>query len=129
MNLHGIVAPAIGVVNPFVVTTIKRSTGYTTLLSGKRVPSYATFGNVNVQVQAFTADDLKQLDGLNIQGTKRAVYLNGPIAGIIRDAQAGGDLMVFPTGTLSEGNTWLVAHVLERWPDWSKCVITLQNGA
>ncbi|WP_144378525.1 hypothetical protein [Mesorhizobium amorphae] len=129
MNLHGIVAPAIGVVNPFVVTTIKRSNGATTLPDGKRVPSYDTFGNVKVQVQAFTADDLKQLDGLNIQGTKRAVYLNGPIAGVIRDAQAGGDLMVFPNGTLSEGNTWLVAHVLERWPDWSKCVITLQNGA
>lgn len=129
MNLHGIVAPAIGIVNPFVLTTIRRSTGYTTLPDGKRLPSYDTFANVSVQVQAFTADDLKQLDGLNIQGTKRAVYLNGPIAGVIRDAKAGGDLMVFPAGILFEGDTWLVAHVLERWPDWSKCVITLQNGA
>lgn len=129
MNLHGIVASAIGAVNPFVPVTLKRSTGYTTAPDGKQVPAYATIANLSVQVQALSFSDLQQLDGLNIQGVRRAVYLNGPIMGVVRVNQAGGDLMVFPMGTFPEGDTWLVAHVLERWPDWSKCAITLQNGA
>ncbi|MGJ2639729.1 hypothetical protein ACR8HR_22510 [Salmonella enterica subsp. enterica serovar Paratyphi A] len=125
MNLHGIVAPAIGAVNPFVPATLRRSTGYTTAPDGSQIPAYSDFA-ISVQVQALTSPDLRLLDGLNIQGVGRAVYLNGVAMGVVRNVNAGGDLFVFPAGLLPEGNIWLAAHVLERWPDWSKVALSLQ---
>lgn len=125
MNLHGIVAPAIGAVNPFVPVTLKRSNGYTIEPDGTQVPSYVDV-SLSVQVQALSFSDLQQLDGLNIQGVRRAVYLDGPAMGVVRNIGAGGDLFAFPPGTFPEGDLWLAAHVLERWPDWSKVAITLQ---
>lgn len=126
MNLHGIVAPAIGAVNPFVSGTIRQSTGYTVQPNGNRAPLYTDIP-ARIQVQALTANDLAHLDGLNVQGTKRAIYLTGEAAGVIRDQNRGGDLVVFPAGTLPEGDTWLVTLVLEQWPDWVRAAITLQN--
>lgn len=127
MNLHGIVSSAINVVNPFVFVTVLRSTGYTTNPDGSRTPKYATF-SAKVQVQSLTYSDLRLLDSLNIQGIRRAVYLTGEVEAIVRAQQEGGDLLVFPTGTLPEGDTWLAAQRLEAWPDWSKICITLQNN-
>lgn len=40
MNLHGIVAPVIGVVNPHTPVSIRISSGWTTDDDGTRVPSY-----------------------------------------------------------------------------------------
>jgi hypothetical protein len=128
MNLHGIVSSAIGAVNPFVPATVRRSTGYTTNADYSRTPTTSDLP-IRAQVQALTADDLKQLDGLNIQGVMRALYTDGSVAGVIRVAAKGGDVVVFPNGTLPEGNTWLCTHVLEQWPDWCKIAITLQNGS
>lgn len=127
MNLHGIVSGAIEAINPFVSATVKRSTGYTTDSDGSRTPTYTTFG-IMAQVQALTYSDITQLDGLNIQGVRRAIYLTGNIMGLVRADQRGGDLIIFPDGTLPEGDTWLAAHVLEAWPDWVKVAITLQDG-
>ncbi|TIR66396.1 MAG: hypothetical protein E5X24_23645 [Mesorhizobium sp.] len=86
--------------------------------------------SVSLQAQSLTYNDLQLLDGLNIQGVRRAVYLNGSALGVVRELQVGGDLFVFPAGTFPEGDTWLVALVLESWPDWCKCAVTLQmDGA
>lgn len=128
MNLHGIVTPAIGTVNPFVAATLRRSTTGTVLADGTQVPAYADTA-ISVQVQALTFSDLQQLSGLNIQGARRAVYLDGAALGVVRNLEVGGDLFIFPQGTLPEGNTWLVAHMLEMWPDWCKAAITVQSGA
>jgi len=128
MNLHGIVAGAIGAINPFVPVTIQRSTGYTTAADGKRTPTYTTF-TASVQVQALTFGDIRMLDGLNIEGVRRAVYMTGNVMAIVRIAQRGGDLLQFSPGVLPEGNIWLAAQALEQWPDWVKFCITLQNGA
>lgn len=128
MNLHAIVSGAIGAINPFVAATVRRSTGYTTDPDGSRVPTYSTFP-ISVQVQALTYTDITLLDSLNIQGVRRAIYLSGEVEGIVRVDREGGDLIVFPAGTLPEGNTWLAAVVLEAWPDWRKIAITLQNGS
>ena len=128
MNLHGIVRGAITTVNPDVAVNVRRSTGFIIEPDGEQVPSYIDLP-ITVQVQALTYQDLKQLDGVNINGTRRAVYLNGAAMGVVRNLQVGGDLFVFPAGTLPEGDTWLVAYVLEQWPDWCKCALTLQNGA
>ncbi|WP_454813770.1 hypothetical protein [Labrys neptuniae] len=114
--------------NPFVAATVRRSSGYTVQPDGNRVPTYTEYP-ARVQVQALTYTDITRLDSQNIQGVRRAIYLNGAVMGIVRVAEKGGDLIVFPAGTLPEGDIWLAAHVLEAWPDWCKVAITLQNGS
>jgi len=128
VNLHGIVSGAISAVNPFVAATVQRSTGYTTNSDGSRVPTYTTF-QISAQVQSLSYTDLIKLDALNVTGKRRKIYLSGDVEGIIRADQRGGDLIVFPTGTLPEGTTWLAAYVLENWPDWVSVAITLQDGS
>lgn len=126
MNLHKIVSTAIGSVNPFIMGTIQVSTGYTTLPNRSRAPSYAAPFEASMQVQALTYSDLKQIDGLNLNGTRRAIYLNGKYDGVVRSELKGGDLITLTTG--ANAGTWLVAQVLEQWPDWCKVVCTLQQN-
>ena len=64
--------------------------------------------------------DLKQLEGLNIQGEIGAIYLRGVLAGVIRPDQTGGDIIQIGT------ETWLVTKVLEAWPGWTKAAIVRQ---
>lgn len=127
MNLHGIVARAIGVVNPFVPGTIQISTGYTTGTDGVRIPTYNTLSNVPMQVQAETYKDIQQLDGLNLNGTRRVIYINGKVDGLVRSTNKGGDLITLTDGP--NAGVWLVVMVLEQWPDWCKVAVTLQNGS
>jgi hypothetical protein len=123
MNLHGIASGVVGVVNPPVAATILRSTGYNIAPDGRQLPQYETIGNVMVQMQALSTDDLRQVEGLNIQGNKQAVYLDGQWNGVVRVAQQGGDL--FRLGGIS-GTWWLAAIVLENWPDWTKLALIEQ---
>jgi hypothetical protein len=124
VNLHQIVAGAIGTVNPQVPCTIQQSTGYTIGADGTQAPTYTTVSGVPCQIQALTYSDLQKMQGLNIQGLRRAVYVNGNFNGVVRPALKGGDLITTP-----DGRIWLVAIALEQWPDWCKCAITLQNGS
>lgn len=129
MNLHSIATGLISMVNPPVTVTLSRSTGYTTNADGTRVPTYNQITGVQVQVQSLTYGDIQLLNGLNIQGVRRAIYIGHEVEAIVRVGKEGGDLLTFPAGTLPEGNVWLAAHVLEAWPSWRKVAITLQNGA
>lgn len=124
MNLAGIVAGAIGVVNPPVTVTIQVSTGYTTNGDGSRAPAYAAPVSVSAQIQALEYNDIVQADGMSIQGTRRKMYVLGEVEGLVRVNRRGGDLVTLPDGTV-----WLVAMVLEHWADWTSCVITLQDGS
>lgn len=124
MNLHGIVSGAIAAVNPLIELSIQVSAGYTTNADGSRTPVYETAATVPGQVQALQYRDLQQLDGLNIEGTRRAIYINGHVNGLVRAENKGGDLITTP-----DGSVWLVALVLEDWPDWCKVAVTLQDGA
>jgi hypothetical protein len=126
MNLHQIASGAIGAINPFVLGTIKVSTGYTTAADGSRVSTYTPFTGVSMQVQALTWKDLQQVDGLNLNGTRRAIYMNGRADGVVRSLLKGGDLIALTNGP--NAGTWLVALVLEQWPDWCKVAVTLQNS-
>lgn len=126
MNLHGLVAGNIGAVNPFVPASMKVSTGYTTAGDGKRTSTYSNVTG-QAQVQALTFKDLQQLDGINLNGTRRAIYFYGDFNGVVRPARKGGDLVTLTDGPNS--GTWLIAQVLEQWPDWCKVAVTLQNGA
>lgn len=191
MNLQSIAAGAISAVNPQVSSVIQISTGQTVSPSGKQTPTYRTVVGVPVQVQPMTYKDLVQVEGLNLNGTKRGIYVNGRVDGLVRVQRKGGDLITPLTclftgsiagsvltatavglgqisegmalygpgivdgttvgapmtgqggaGTyavstpqtvaaaaLSAGDVYLVAEILEQWPDWCKCAVTLQNGA
>lgn len=124
MDLFSFTSGAIGVINPLVPLQIQVSTGYTTGPNGKRTPSYAAAVTYMGQVQPLSSKDLRQIDGLNLQGTLEAIYIDGDISGIIRSLNKGGDIITDPSG-----NVWLVNQVLEHWPDWTKVVATLQNGS
>lgn len=121
MNLRSMTALAVATINPLVLVTIEKSSGYGTLPDGQQVPQYTTFANVPAQIQALSNDELKQVDGLNLQGNKQAIYFNGQWAGIVRADHAGGDLITFPDGT-----KWLVVIVLENWTDWTKLAVVQQ---
>ena len=124
MDLRGIANGVSSTVNPNQTVRVSRSTGYTIGAGRKQVPSYATPVEGPGQVQALDGKDLQQLDGLNVQGTIRAIYLRGALAGVIRPDGTGGDLV-----ETADGQTWLVVKVLESWPTWTKAAIVLQGGA
>ena len=120
MDLRGLANGVSSTVNPNKTVTVRRSTGYTIGAGRKQVPSYATPVEGPGQVQALDGKDLQQLDGLNVQGTIRAIYLRGALAGVIRPDGTGGDLVEIGA------ETWLVVKVLEGWPTWTKAAIVLQ---
>jgi len=129
MDLRGLANGVTTTVNPNQTVTVLRSTGFTTGAGAKQVPSYAAPVSGPAQIQALDADDIKQLDGLNIQGTIRAIYLCGTLAGVVRPNQTGGDLVTIaaPAPVALRG-TWLVVKVLESWPDWTKAAIVKQGA-
>lgn len=127
MNLHALVSGYIGAVNPFITAVVQSSTGYTTGPTGSRTPTYA-ISQVQIQRQELTYNDLVKLDGLNIQGERRKIYVNGFYAGVIRADQKGGDIFTFPEFPGGPSRSWLVAFVFEAWPDWCSLALTLQNG-
>lgn len=79
---------------------------------------------VSAQVQALTFRDLQQIDGLNLNGTRRGIYLYGKVQGVNRAENKGGDLVVIAAGP--NAGVWLVAQVLETWQDWCKVAVTQQ---
>ncbi len=124
MDLFGLTAGTVAVINPLVPMIIRVSTGYTTGADGESIPTYAAPVTLPGQVQPLTYKDLKQLDGLNLSGSVNAMYVEGHINGIVRVDNKGGDLITDP-----DGKVWLVNQVLEYWPDWTKVAVTLQNGS
>lgn len=125
MNLAQIVGPVTGMVNPRVPATLQSNTGYRTSASGKRSPSYdLPQVDVTAQVLELSTRDLRQLDGLNISGSSRKIYLYGQVNATVRVNRQGGDLI-----TLQDGSVYLTTAVLEQWPDWVCCAATLQNGS
>ena len=119
MNLRGIANRATSGVNPNISVVIHKATGYTTSADGSRTATYSTL-TTQAQIQSLTADELQQVNMLNMQGVKRAAYLNGDWRGVVRIDAAGGDLMEF------NGETWKIILALETWPDWSKVALCLQ---
>ena len=124
MNLHGIVAGAIGAVNPLMNIVIQVSLGSVVDDSGQQVPAYAPPQTVSAQVQPLTGGELRHLDSLNLQGDFEGIYINGQVEGLVRAENKGGDLIYIP----STNRTYLVTTVLESWPDWCKVAATLQSG-
>jgi hypothetical protein len=132
VNLHSLAVGVISVVNPLVPITIQFSTGWTTAADGTRTPIYSAPVPMQAQIQALTFGDLRQLEGLNLQGTQRAAYLWGDTQGIVRISSLGGDLItVIPAfGRFPPNSIWLTTLALETWANdnWCKVSITLQDG-
>ena len=120
MDLRGIANSVSSTINPNIPVTVLKSTGYGIGAGRKQTPNYAAPVDGFAQLQALDGVDLKQLEGLNIQGTIKAIYLRGALAGVVRPDGTGGDLIRFG------GQEWLVVKVLEGWADWTKCAIVLQ---
>ena len=126
MDLNGIVSGAIAAVNPLVSCTLKASAGYSTSPDGSRAPAYATPVTLSAQVQPLDYHDLQQVEGLNLNGVQRAIYLHGLANGVVRVSQDGGDLITISAGP--NNGVYLVVKVSEAWPDWAKVICTLQDG-
>jgi hypothetical protein len=126
VNLHAVVAPYVGAVNPLILVTWEQSNGYTQAADLSRTPTYHTVNGVQAQRQALTYKDLMQLSGLNINGEACALYINGDAVGVLRPDAKGGDLFRMP-----DGSEWLVVHVLENWnatAGWTKVACTRQRN-
>ena len=123
MNLHQRASGVIARINPMQTVTVRRSTGFTQNADFTRTPTYANATMLG-QVQALTSAELAQVDGLNLQGEKLALYVNGNLAGVSRPSNTGGDLV-----TLPDGSVWLVLIQLENWArmtGWTKVAIVRQ---
>lgn len=124
MDLRGIVSGVISAINPPTTLTLQVSTGYQTSPDGTRGPSYAAPVTVYGNVQALAYNDIVQTDGLNIQGERRKIYIQGEVDGLIRSQGKGGDLFTFPDGSI-----WKVFIVFEYWPNWTSVGVVLQDNA
>ena len=121
MDLRGIANSVSTAVNPNVIVTVLRSDGYTIGAGLRQIPKYLPAATGSAQIQALDGNDLRQLDGLNVQGHIKAIFLRGVLAGVIRPDNAGGDIVQIA------GRDWLVVKVLEGWPTWTKAAIVMQE--
>lgn len=131
MNVRGIANMAIQTVNPNIPIVVKLPNGFTIDPATRRqVPAYNSI-NAMGQLQALDGDDLKQISSLNIQGTVRAMYLYGSIAGVIRPDGSSQSHVVFTSNEagVTKSREWGVFKVLESWQDWCKVAIVYQEAA
>jgi len=126
MNLRGLANKYTRLTNNNIQVNWVQSTGYVTNDAGKRVPTSITL-TVDAQVQALSTSDLQHIDGLNITGVMRTVYLYGNAAGVVRADQIGGDILRFPEVPNGTIRNWLITQVVETWPDWCHVIVTLQQ--
>jgi hypothetical protein len=67
------------------------------------------------------------MEGLNLGGVRWKAYLSGEVDAIVRPENKGGDLITISSGR--HQGVWLVAQVLEQWPNFVCAAITLQDGS
>jgi len=123
VNLRAVANNITRAINPNNSATLYTSVGFQ-IVNFVQIPAY-TAAPVTAQVQPLSTGDIRHLDALNIQGAEKKLFLNGAMLGIIRIKQRGGDLIVFPDGTLPEGNTWLVKANLEQWQGKTWCMVAV----
>jgi hypothetical protein len=127
LNLNMVVGSQIPAVNPDMLVTVQLNIGNTMNADGSVTPNYAPPVEVMAQVQPLTAGELRHMDMLNLSGTYRAIYTNGPLRGAVRPSLRGGDRV-----TLADGSVYLVTQTLENWFEtagFTKCAMTLQNNS
>lgn len=122
MDLRGIANGIASSVNNNMQVNILRSTGYVNGNGGKQIPQYANPVSQFAQLQPLNSDQLRQMDGLNVQGIMQTISLRGQVTAANRPKGTGGDIIKI------NGEDWLVVRVLESWPMWTKAIIKLQGG-
>lgn len=124
MNLRGIANAAIQSINPNISIVLSVPNGYTIDPDTQfQIPAFIP-ETVAGNVQALDGDDLKQIAGLNMQGSIRAVYLYGAVAGLVKPDAQPSAVLTFAHGGLS--GDWGVFKVLETWQDWCKVAVVYQ---
>uniref|UniRef100_A0AAU6W2R2 Virion structural protein n=4 Tax=unclassified bacterial viruses TaxID=12333 RepID=A0AAU6W2R2_9VIRU len=127
MSLRGIANRATQRINPNIEATLKIPNGYTIdPATRKQIPGFTTATGM-INVQALDSDDLKQILGLNMQGSLRAVYLYNELAGLVRPDQMPNAEMIFSHG--GQSGTWGIFKVLETWQNWRKVAVVYQDAA
>lgn len=128
VNVRAIANRATSAINPNILASVRRCTGYLTTVGFHREPSYADPVDVVVQIQALTAKDLQHLDAMDIQGVECAAYSNVQLAAVDRKDQTGGDLVTFTNPATGTSDTWLVTAILENWAtaSWGRVGLTKQ---
>lgn len=131
MNLRGIANNAIQGINHNISVVVRLPNGYTIdPATRKQVPAYIDT-HAQGQLQALDGDDLKQIAGLNIQGSIRAMYLYGSLAGVIRPDGSSQSHIIFTSNEagVTKSRQWGVFKVLESWQTWCKVAIVYQDSA
>ena len=101
MNLHEVVAGAIGAVNPHEQVTIWRCTGVS-VMKGVVTPVYASITR-RAQVQQPSPSDLEQNERVARAAHSLKAWVNVPADTINRNAQTAGDIIERDDGTY-----WLI---------------------
>lgn len=120
MNLRQIANNAITSINPNISAILKKYAGETIGHGHKPVPSYLPDQNVTIQLQPISRGDMQHVDGLNIQGLAKVIYVNGNYFSVQREMEQGGDIFVI------NGEQWLVVEPVELWPNWCRLIAVLQ---
>lgn len=125
MDIRGLANSFTTLVNDNLTINWVQATGYTTDSAGHRLPTTTT-SSVQAQVQGVSGEDLKHIDGLNIQGVFRSVHMFGNVQGIERSKQRGGDVLQFPEVPGGSNVDWRVVSVMETWSEWARVLVVMQ---
>ena len=123
MNLRQIANNATRSINPNIGAVLKKYAGETMGPGRKPQPSYLPDQEITIQLQPLSKGELQHVDGLNIQGLVKAIYVNGNYFSVQREKEQGGDIFVI------NGEKWLVVEPIELWPDWCRLIVNLQVSA
>lgn len=85
MNLRQIANNAITSINPNIPAILKKYAGETIGPGRKPIPSYLPDQNVTIQLQPISRGDMQHVDGLNIQGLAKVIYVNGNYFSVLLD--------------------------------------------
>lgn len=120
MNIRQLINAATSNINLNQWVIIKQSSGYEISDGGRQAPVY-TQRETLAQIQALTAQETKQIDGVSQNDVVCSIYVSGLLRAVDRDVGSGGDLVI-----LSDQSVWLVIHLLEVWNSWTRAVIVKQ---
>ena len=122
MNLHEFVRSAITLVNPDQSIRVLAGAGQSVGPDYIQRPVWSACAEVPAQVQPVPDKILQWLVQERRNTLWRDVYVFGPLSGLRRADESGGDLLYF------EGFEWQVDQVLEGWnptAGWTKVRVAL----
>ena len=125
MNLRAIANAYTRGINPNTTdATLMTNVGYTYSDSGKQIPSYNSYPDIEIQVQSLESKDLEFLASIMTQqGQYTFVYANNLVSAQRRTLDKGSDLMIFKPYREDEFVAWRVVKVVESYPDWVKVLV------